>query len=93
MQITIQTAFPGTPLYDRLLREGRLIDETAWELCTLFDVNFRPSGMTVKELEDNFVWLAKELYSEQASRARRMAFFRKLHGWRRRVHTRAGGAT
>lgn len=92
VQITIQTAFPGTPLYDRLLREGRLIDESAWELCTLFDVNFRPSGMTVKELEDNFVWLAKELYSEQASRARRMAFFRTLHGLKRRVHSHAGGA-
>ena len=73
VQITIQTAFPGTPLYDRLLREGRLLDETAWELCTLFDVNFRPSGMTAAELEDKFVWLAKELYSAKATRARRMA--------------------
>ena len=91
VQITIQTAFPGTPLYARLQREGRLIDATAWELCTLFDVNFRPSEMTVKELEDNFVWLAKNLYSERASRARRMAFFRKLHGLKRRVHSRAGG--
>ena len=92
VQITIQTAFPGTPLYDRLQREGRLIDETAWELCTLFDVNFRPSEMTVKELEDNFVWLAKHLYSAEATGARRRAFFRKLHDVKRRVHSRAGGA-
>mgnify|MGYP001820063710 CR=1 FL=1 len=32
VQITIQTAFPATPLYERLRRESRLIDETAWEL-------------------------------------------------------------
>lgn len=92
VQITIQTAFPGTPLYDRLRREGRLIDETAWELCTLFDVNFRPSGLTVRELEDNFVWLAKQLYSAKATGARRRAYFRRLHDTKRRVHARAGGA-
>lgn len=91
-QITIQTAFPSTPLYDRLLREGRLLDETAWELCTLFDVNFRPDGMTVAELQDNFVWLARELYSAEATRARRKAFFRKLHDLKRRVRLHAGGA-
>jgi len=93
VQITIQTAFPGTPLYDRLLQEDRLLDETAWELCTLFDVNFRPEGMTVSELEDNFLWLAKELYSAEATRARRSAFFRKLHDMKRRVRLHAGGAS
>ncbi len=92
VQITIQTAFPGTPLYDRLQREERLLDETAWELCTLFDVNFRPSGMTVSQLEENFVWLAKELYSAKATRARRRAFFRKLHDMKKRVRSHAGGA-
>jgi radical SAM superfamily enzyme YgiQ (UPF0313 family) len=71
VQITIQTAFPGTPLYDRLQESGRLLDETAWELCTLFDVNFRPDGMTVDELEKSFLRLAKELYSEETTRARR----------------------
>ena len=92
VQITIQTPFPSTPLYDRLLREGRLLDETAWELCTLFDVNFRPNGMTVSELEDNFLWLAKELYSADATRARRSAYFGKLHDLKRSVRLHAGGA-
>ena len=45
VQITVMTAFPGTPLYERLKAEGRLlIVEGAWEQCTLFDVNFRPCG-------------------------------------------------
>ncbi len=47
VQITVMTAFPGTPLYDRLRKEGRLLKENAWELCTLFDVNFRPTSMSV----------------------------------------------
>ncbi len=42
VQITVMTPFPGTPLYDRLLAEGRLLEPTAWERCSLFDVNFRP---------------------------------------------------
>jgi radical SAM superfamily enzyme YgiQ (UPF0313 family) len=78
VQITIQTAFPGTPLYDRLQRSGRLIKDNAWELCTLFDVNFRPERMTVAELEENFRWLVQELYSEQAKKERQQIFYRQL---------------
>lgn len=74
VQITVQTAFPGTPLYDRLAREGRLIDEAAWERCTLFDVNFRPSGMTVAQLESGLRELGRQLYGEQATRDRRRPF-------------------
>ena len=74
VQVTIQTAFPATPLYDRLRKSGRLLNETAWELCTLFDVNFRPDRMTVKELEDSFLCLVKELYSAEATKARRASF-------------------
>ncbi|HZP25866.1 MAG TPA: radical SAM protein, partial [Dehalococcoidia bacterium] len=39
VQITVQTAFPGTPLYQQLLQEGRILEPGAWEKCTLFDVN------------------------------------------------------
>ena len=31
VQITVQTPFPGTPLYDRLKREGRLLRDEAWK--------------------------------------------------------------
>ena len=79
VQITIQTAFPGTPLYDRLQQSDRLINDNAWELCTLFDVNFQPEKMTVAELERNFYWLVQELYSEQATKQRQQGFYRQLH--------------
>jgi len=78
VQVTILTAFPGTPLYDRLKREGRIIKDKAWELCTLFDVNFQPENMTVSELEDNFRWLVEHLYSEEETAERQHRFYQQL---------------
>ena len=92
VQVTIQTAFPGTPLYDRLIASGRLIDETAWEMCTLCDVNFRPDGMTVQELENKFLWLVQELYNAEATKARRTSFFHTRRKLRNDVRLRVGGA-
>ena len=91
VQVTILTAFPGTPLYARLVREGRLLRPEAWELCTLFDVNYRPDGMTIPELEANFVWLVEQLYSDAATRERRRKFYRQLRRLKRREHIHAGG--
>lgn len=83
VQITVQTALPGTPLYERLRREGRLLDEEAWERCTLFDVNFRPLGMSSEQLEEGFVELARRLYSEDAARSRRRGFVSQWRDGRR----------
>lgn len=77
VQITLQTPFPGTPLYRRLQDEGRLLVENAWERCTLFDVNFRPRDMTVEELRDGFRQLAVRLYAEDISKWRKENFNRK----------------
>jgi radical SAM superfamily enzyme YgiQ (UPF0313 family) len=76
VQVTIQTPFPGTPLYNRLKSTGRLINEEAWESCTLFDVNFIPDNMTVQELEEGFKWLVAELYSEPFTTWRRKTFLK-----------------
>ena len=78
VQITFQTAFPGTPLYERLRREGRVLREGAWELCTLFDINFRPKNMTVDELQSGFLRLAERLYSAEETSARRRRFKARL---------------
>jgi radical SAM superfamily enzyme YgiQ (UPF0313 family) len=77
VQITVMTPMPGSQLYSRMSAEGRLIEPTAWEKCTLFDVNVRPLQMSVEELETGFVDLARRLYSEDAKRARNMAFRRQ----------------
>jgi radical SAM superfamily enzyme YgiQ (UPF0313 family) len=78
VQVTIQTAFPGTPLYERLKDTGRLIKEDAWEMCTLFDVNFEPENMTVSELEMNFTQLVQKLYSDEFTKERRQRYKEQL---------------
>ena len=74
VQITILTPFPGTPLYERLLAEDRIIEKDAWHLCTLFDVNFRPRHMTPETLESQFRWLVTELYGKDFTEERHGKF-------------------
>lgn len=86
VQLTVMTAFPGTPLYRRLLQENRLISPTAWERCTLFDVNFVPQKLAVAELERGLNELARRLGDPEALRDRRNAFkdfLRRSRAWRR----------
>jgi radical SAM superfamily enzyme YgiQ (UPF0313 family) len=78
VQITFLTAFPGTPLYHRLKSEGRIIRDRAWELCTLFDINYQPRNMSIAELQNGFLKLAKCLYSADETRSRRSNFKRRL---------------
>jgi radical SAM superfamily enzyme YgiQ (UPF0313 family) len=83
VQITVLTAFPGTPLYDRLLREGRILEPARWDLCTLFDVNYEPRGMSVRDLREGMYWLTERLYSDACTEERRSGFFSQ-----RRRHTK-----
>ncbi|HEY4414740.1 MAG TPA: DUF4070 domain-containing protein [Verrucomicrobiae bacterium] len=78
VQITFMTPFPGTPLYARLKNKGRLLRDQAWELCTLFDINFQPKNMTVGELQSGFLKLAKQLYSAEKTQQRRSGFKHRL---------------
>jgi radical SAM superfamily enzyme YgiQ (UPF0313 family) len=74
VQIAVLSAMPGTPLYARMCDEGRLIDPTGWERCTIFDVNVRPQNMSVEELQAGLIALGKELYGEEAKQRRKRAF-------------------
>ncbi len=78
VQTTFFTAFPGTPLYRRLKAEGRILRDRAWDLCTLFDINFQPAKMSVAELQSGFMGLVKQLYSASETAARRSNFKRRL---------------
>jgi len=90
VQVTYMTPFPGTPLWQRLSADGRILDETATDRCTLFDVNFRPNRMSVGALEDAFLGLVARLYEERHVQERFDAFrAQKRSGTRER---RAGGA-
>jgi radical SAM superfamily enzyme YgiQ (UPF0313 family) len=76
VQITVQTAFPGTPLYTRLKNEGRILRDLGLELCTLFDVNFQPAKMTAAELEAGLRTLGSRIYSDESTQKRREDFRR-----------------
>jgi radical SAM superfamily enzyme YgiQ (UPF0313 family) len=87
VQITVQTAFPGTPLYERLKREGPILRDQAWDLCTLFDVNFRPAKMSVAELEAGLRNLGSRIYSQEFTEERRSRFYRNYREkYRATVH-------
>ncbi len=94
VQVTLLTGFPGTPLHDRLLAEGRVIEPGRWDLCTLFDVNHRPARMSPDDLRRGIRWLSPRLYAAEPMRERRAGFHddwraardRRPHkSWPRRV--------
>ncbi len=61
----ILTPYPGTPLYKRLLREGRLTDP-AWWLRHDHDQGspyYRPAQMTREELKEGWVRAWKSFYT------------------------------
>jgi hypothetical protein len=83
VQVTVQTAFPGTPLYARLAAQGRLIEPHNWRKCSLFDVNFLPAHMSPLRLEQKFRDLVSLLYNHDEL-ARRHRRFGRSYGNRLR---------
>lgn len=67
LQLTLQTPFPGTRLYDRMKQSGRLIEGRGWSHYTLFDVTYQPDQLSVKELESAFERAAREIFSQAAN--------------------------
>jgi radical SAM superfamily enzyme YgiQ (UPF0313 family) len=84
VQITLLTPFPGTPLTARLEREGRLLHAGDWKRRTLFDLCYRPSGMTADQLLTGFRSLGLDLYSGAWTEARRHRFTERLRECRSR---------
>jgi len=79
VQITVLTAFPGTPFYDRLLKSNRILQPDRWDLCTLFDVNHQPGNMTPDQLREGMRWLTRHLYDDECTAHRRAPFFENVH--------------
>ncbi len=78
VQVTVMTAFPGTPLYRRLAAAGRLMEPRNWRKCSLFDVNFRPLNMSPERLERKYHALVTELYRPEAVESRHKHFMRTI---------------
>jgi radical SAM superfamily enzyme YgiQ (UPF0313 family) len=81
VQVTVMTPFPGTPLYQRLLDDDRILEPGRWDLCTLFDINYQPLGMSVEQLRQGMFDLVSRLYSAECIAARRRPVLEHL--WRK----------
>ncbi|MCD6309555.1 MAG: radical SAM protein [Candidatus Eremiobacteraeota bacterium] len=81
------TPMPGTPLYNRLKKEGRILSED-WSRYSWFQVNFRPKNLTPEEITEGLKWLFNEYNSPEMKKARREYFsmlsprFATFHGAR-----------
>jgi len=74
VQITYLTPLPGTPMFQKLSEEGRIISLDAHERCTLFDINFQPDSMTVPQLREGFHALMTRLYAKDQIKKRMKQF-------------------
>ncbi len=64
VELRILTPFPGTRLYSRLLKEGRLFVPNWWLQGYPPDtLLFQPKGMTAEELIEGFIRLNRQTYS------------------------------
>ncbi|RPJ66220.1 MAG: DUF4070 domain-containing protein, partial [Acidobacteria bacterium] len=64
-QISVYTPFPGTPVFDRLEAEGRILTRD-WSRYNGQDVVFRPSRMTPEELAAGTDLVRRRAYSWRA---------------------------
>lgn len=70
VQLTLQTPFPGTPLFERMNKSGRLCEGRGWSHYTLFDVAYHPDPMSIEELEAAFERALREVFGESANARR-----------------------
>jgi radical SAM superfamily enzyme YgiQ (UPF0313 family) len=66
----ILTPYPGTPLYQTMEAEGRLLHRD-WDLYDTAHVVFRPRRMSVEELADGYAWCYERLFSHASIWKRR----------------------
>jgi len=62
LQPPVLTPYPGTPLYDMLHENGRIITRD-WQHYDMMHTVFRPVGMSPAELQNLFGWALKRFYS------------------------------
>jgi len=61
LQLNILTPLPGTPLFERFRREGRIID-TDWSHYDFRHTVIRPAKMTSLQLQAGADWLYRQFY-------------------------------
>jgi len=62
IQVSALTPLPGTRLYEKMLKEKRIIDHR-WEHYDYRHVVFRPRNMKPEQLQNGVDWIIREFYS------------------------------
>jgi len=60
--VHILTPYPGTKLYQRLRREGRIVDDD-WRHYNTAHVVYTPKNMSREELYNGYIWVYDQFYS------------------------------
>ncbi|MGN1390021.1 MAG: B12-binding domain-containing radical SAM protein [Bulleidia sp.] len=81
LQPAVLTPFPGTPVYEQMIRENRMLVND-WSRHDLMTVTFLPKKMTSWQLQDEFFRASKYFYDFR-SPERIGRLFGKEYGWRR----------
>jgi radical SAM superfamily enzyme YgiQ (UPF0313 family) len=66
----ILTPYPGTPLFQQMASEGRLLHRD-WSLYDTAHAVFRPRHMSPEELEEGYAWIYERLFSHASIWRRR----------------------
>ncbi|RKY11655.1 MAG: B12-binding domain-containing radical SAM protein, partial [Planctomycetota bacterium] len=58
----VLTPYPGTALFDRLMRQRRIVHKN-WAYYDHTTPVYRPAGMSMEELAEGYLWFRKNLFS------------------------------
>ena len=81
LQPAILTPYPGTPVYEQMLRENRMIS-TSWDDFDMMNVTFMPKNETPWELQQEFYHAARLFYDFKSCKKIGKLFGRE-YGFRR----------
>ncbi|MBI5623142.1 MAG: DUF4070 domain-containing protein [Elusimicrobia bacterium] len=76
-EFNLLTPFPGTPLFERLKAQGRLLHED-WGRYNTDNVVFQPKLMSPERLRRGFLWAWREYYRDQSQAERMFHIYRRL---------------
>lgn len=79
--INILTPFPGTQLFNRFEKEGRIISKD-WQLYDTKHVVFQPENLTTEQLSDGYKKILQSVYSFDAI-LRKMKHYWDIDFWKR----------
>ncbi len=82
-EFTVLTPLPGTPVFDKMKAEGRLL-HTDWSKYNAEQVVYKPAQMTPDELQEGYIYMWDEFYKAVPERHRMWRLFKRLykrHEW------------